>query len=302
MWYYYLMDRTIIYNISSMDEGKNIHTYLSEHYYCTKIRTHLKHTENSVLLNGFPVFLNTTLHDGDILTIVFSEDSNSENIVPVDLPLKIVYEDEDILVVDKPADMPVHPAINNFDNTLANAIAFYFNKKDQNFVFRCINRLDRDTSGLLLIAKHRLSGAILSDFMKKRMIHREYHALAKGHFNEKSGTLDYPIGRVGSSIIERFVDFENGERAITHYTVLREYSSDDKYAEDCSLLSITLDTGRTHQIRVHMAYIRHPLLGDHMYNKEPGVLSRQALHSYKLEFIHPITLAKMSFTSEPAFS
>ena len=289
------MTRIIDYIIKPEDSGKTIQFFLREHFYPVKIITLLKHTDNSVCLNGEPVFLNTKLSRDDKLTINYIEEDDSENIVPVDLPFKIVYEDEDIMVIDKPADMPVHPAINNFDNTLANGIAYYFASKDEHFVFRCINRLDRNTSGLLIVAKHRLSAAILSDFMKKREIHREYLALASGIFDNKKGTIDLPIGRVGDSIIERFVDFENGENAITHYEVVQEF-------ESYSLLKIKLDTGRTHQIRVHMSHIGHPLLGDSLYNKEPGKLSRQALHSHVIEFIHPITLTPMRFISDIDFS
>ena len=289
------MTRIIDYTIKPEDSGKTIQFFLREHFYPVKIITLLKHTNNSVCLNSEPVFLNTKLSKDDKLTINYIEEDDSENIVPVDLPFKIVYEDEDIMVIDKPADMPVHPAINNFDNTLANGIAYYFASKDEHFVFRCINRLDRNTSGLLIVAKHRLSAAILSDFMKKREIHREYLALASGIFDNKKGTIDLPIGRVGDSIIERFVDFENGENAITHYEVVQEF-------ESYSLLKIKLDTGRTHQIRVHMSHIGHPLLGDSLYNKEPGKLSRQALHSHVIEFIHPITLTPMRFISDIDFS
>lgn len=289
------MTRIIDYTIKPEDSGKTIQFFLREHFYPVKIITLLKHTDNSVCLNSEPVFLNTKLSKDDKLTINYIEEDDSENIVPVDLPFKIVYEDEDIMVIDKPADMPVHPAINNFDNTLANGIAYYFASKDEHFVFRCINRLDRNTSGLLIVAKHRLSAAILSDFMKKREIHREYLALASGIFDNKKGTIDLPIGRVGDSIIERFVDFENGENAITHYEVVQEF-------ESYSLLKIKLDTGRTHQIRVHMSHIGHPLLGDSLYNKEPGKLSRQALHSHVIEFIHPITLTPMRFISDIDFS
>lgn len=296
------MTRTINYPIAKSDAEKTIHVFLKEHYFCTKMITHLKHTDNSVLLNNAPVFLNTKMQSGDTLTIVYHEDDESLNIIPVDLSFEIIYEDEDIMVINKPADMPVHPAINNFDNTLANGIAYYFMNKNERFVFRCINRLDRNTSGLLIIAKHRLSASILSDFMKKRQIHREYLALASGNFEEKAGTIDLPIGRVGDSIIERFVDFENGDRAITHYEVIDEYNSNNSpYGEACSLLKITLDTGRTHQIRVHMSHIGHPLLGDGMYNKKPGILNRQALHSHIIEFVHPITLEKMHFECDIDF-
>lgn len=298
------MERQIIYTIEDKDAGKTIHVFLREHYYPAKMITHLKHTENSVMLNGVAVFLNTVLCKLDNLKIIYTEVDDSENIVPVNLPFKIVYEDEDIMVIDKPADMPVHPAINNFENTLANGISYYFLSKGEHFVFRCINRLDRNTSGLLIVAKHRLSAAILSGFMKKREIHRVYLALASGIFADKAGTIDLPIGRVSDSIIERFVDFENGDSAITHYKVLKEFLKDDSSNNsglDCSLLKITLDTGRTHQIRVHLRHIGHPLVGDSLYNKEPGDLSRQALHSHIVSFTHPITLEQMSFTSDIDF-
>ena len=288
------MKTTITYHITTSDSEKTIYTYLREHYFKSKTFTLLRHSENdAVFVNGHPVLLKSVLHDGDTLEIVFDEDFSSENIVPVNLPFEIVYEDEHIMVVNKPKDMPVHPAINNFDNTLANGIAYYFENKGEEFVFRCINRLDRDTSGLLIVAKNRISAAILSDFMKNREIKREYRALVAGHFDSMSGTIDAPIARVNDSLIERCVDFENGASAITHYTVLKEYDN------NTSLLSIHLDTGRTHQIRVHMAYIGHPLMGDHLYNNEPGNLEHQALHSYSLKFRHPITLEEMEFISEP---
>lgn len=295
------MTRIITYKIVSLDEGKTIHSYLREHFYPVKIITKLKHTDEAVCLNGMPVFLNTILHPDDELSIRFTDEEESLNIVPVNLDFKIVYEDEDIMVIDKPSDMPVHPAINNFENTLANGLAYYFSSQNKKFVFHCINRLDRNTSGLLIIAKHRLSAAILSDFMKKREIHRVYLALASGIFDAKTGTIDLPIGRVSDSIIERFVDFQNGDRAITHFEVIKEYT-DNTYDQVCSLLRIRLDTGRTHQIRVHMSHIGHPLLGDTLYNKEPGSLTRQALHSHIIEFTHPITLNKMHFESEIDFT
>lgn len=290
------MKRIIDYTISNNDINKTIYIYLREHFYSAKMLSYLKHIEGSIILNGTPVFLNTIIKENDLLTVIYSEDDESENIVPVEMNLDIIYEDEDIIVINKPQDMPVHPAINNFDNTLANGLKHYFDMKNESFVFRCINRLDRDTSGLLVIAKHRLAGSILSDFMKKREMTREYNALCSGIFEEKKGTVNAPIARVGESIITRCVDFENGDNAVTHYEVIKEYTDID--SQPASLLKIHLDTGRTHQIRVHMSYIGHPLLGDHLYNKNPGNLERQALHSHKIGFRHPITLEWMEFVSE----
>lgn len=322
------MKRIITYEITQKDSGKSIYTFLREHFYSYKILTFFRHQEGSILVNNTPALMKSLISSGDMLTVVYSEDDESENIIPSNLPFEIVYEDEDIMVINKPADMPVHPAINNFDNTLANALTYYFNQKNEKLVFRCINRLDRNTSGLLIVAKHRLAGSILADFMKKREIHREYIALASGNLCKPyqsntciskqnddgsfSGTINAPIGRVNESIIERFVDFENGVSAITHFKTLKYFEDVTPYIKHTSeflpskslsqnpatLISLKLDTGRTHQIRVHMAYIGHPLLGDSLYNKEPGPLNRQALHSYCIEFVHPITLERMIFKSD----
>ena len=201
--------------------------------------------------------------------------------LPVSMPLSICYEDEDILAVNKPAQMPVHPSLNHYDHTLANAVCGYYNDQEIPYTFRCVNRLDRDTTGLTLIAKHMLSSAILSTAAARREISREYIAIASGKTPE-SGTIDAPIGRVAGSTIERQIDFENGERAITHYRRLA-------YHDGLSLLSLHLETGRTHQIRVHLKSIGHPLIGDFLYNPTDTTIKRQALHSYRLTFSHPIT-------------
>ena len=160
--------------------------------------------------------LRTKLSAGDELFIRLEESTSSAHILPVSMPLSICYEDEDILAVNKPAQMPVHPSLNHYDHTLANAVCGYYNDQEIPYTFRCVNRLDRDTTGLTLIAKHMLSSAILSTAATRREISREYIAIASGKTPE-SGTIDAPIGRVAGSTIERQIDFENGERAITHY-------------------------------------------------------------------------------------
>lgn len=179
---------------------------------------------------------------------------SSDHIVPRPLPFPVVYEDEDLLVVNKPADMPIHPSQGNYENTLANAAAWYFKEKGESFVYRCINRLDRDTTGLLILARHAYSAALLSRMVSARQIKREYLAVVRGT-PDVSGIIDAPIGRKEGSTIERRVDFEHGEPARTHYELL--------YSEGgYSLVRLRLDTGRTHQIRVHMKYLGHPLPGD----------------------------------------
>ncbi len=191
--------------------------------------------------------------------------------------------------------MPVHPSMDNYYNTMANGLAWYFQSQNKPFIFRCINRLDKDTSGLTIVAKHMLSASILSSMIAQKSkeecsIQREYLALILGTLKEKEGTIDAPIARKDSSVIERCVDFSHGDRAITHYKVSEEKNG-------YSLLSIRLETGRTHQIRVHMKHIGHPLVGDSLYNPNPGPMSRQALHSYKLTFPHPISGERMEFTA-----
>lgn len=192
-------------------------------------------------------------------------------------------------MIDKPADMPVHPSMNNHDNTLANAVAAYAEEQGRHYPYRCINRLDRDTTGLLILAKHMLSAAVLYEEMRRREIRRTYLAIVRGRI-EAPGIIDLPIGRKEGSAIERQVDQEHGERAVTHYTPLR-------HGVDWTLVQCTLETGRTHQIRVHMSHLGHPLPGDFLYGPKDPRMKRQPLHSWKLSFIHPITGARMEFTS-----
>lgn len=296
------MKRILTYPITESDSDQRIYDFLCHHGYSRHIRTWLKQHPGSVRLNGEEALFYFPLKNGDLLEISLEEEHPSENIVPVDLPIHIIYEDEDLMVIDKSADMPVHPSIGNYENTLANAAAWYFHRQDIPFVFRCINRLDRDTTGLLILAKHMLSGAILSDQMKKRAIHRTYLAITEGK-TDPAGTIDSPIGRTDQSLILRQVDHENGDSACTHY-LQKCWHPKTFYPETLpvpqdglSLVQLQLETGRTHQIRVHMTSIGHPLIGDTLYNPETALMNRQALHSYRLAFTHPVTGISLEFTS-----
>ena len=283
------MKRIFTYTISKDFEGQNLLSFLKSKNYSSQIITHLKRTENGILLNGIWGRVRDILHTNDVLTITLIETASSENIVPSNLPLHIVYEDEDLLVENKSADTPIHPSQGNYENTLANAVAYYYSQRGENYVYRCINRLDRDTTGLLILAKHMYSASLLSNMVHDRQIHREYLAIATGLVPE-SGIIEAPIGRVDGSTIERQVDFEHGDYACTHFSRL-------EYKNGYSLVSLKLATGRTHQIRVHMKHIGHPLPGDFLYNPDYSIITRQALHSYRLEFEHPITHKKMEFTA-----
>lgn len=284
------MNRTLTYHITESDASQTIEYFLKGKGYSGQCIKELKKMPQSILINGQWQYMKHILQSGEVLTVHIQEEASSEKIPPVELPLDIVYEDEDLLVVNKPADMPIHPSLNNYYNSLANALAWYFEKRGETFVFRCINRLDRDTSGLTIIAKHILSAGILSSMVAERAIHREYLAIVRGRVTPAQGTIDAPIGRKGDSIIERMVDYEKGEHAVTHYRLT-------DYQNGHSLLSIHLETGRTHQIRVHMKHLGFPLIGDYLYNPDTELIQRQALHSYRLRFTHPITGEAMDFTA-----
>ena len=275
------MDRILTYTIKPEQEGMQLLDFLRSKGFSRGILSSMKADKNAIQLNGERGFGKSILQAGDSLHIHIPEADNTENILPVKMDLSILYEDEDILVINKAADMPVHPSIGNYDNTLANGVTWYFKEKGQQFVYRCINRLDRDTTGALILAKNPYSAAVLSAQMKQRQIRRTYLAIVQGIAPEQ-GTIDAPIGRAADSTIERQVDFANGESAVTHYERLATYHS-------YSLIELHLETGRTHQIRVHMKHIGHPLLGDFLYHPEDHSISRQALHCASLTFTHPIT-------------
>ena len=284
------MTRILEYSITEPFASMTIGAYLKSLGFSRQCIIALKKQEKGILLNGIWAYVNTTLSLGDKLTLTLCEDEVSEKIPPVNLPLHILYEDEDILVLNKPADMPIHPSLNNYENTLANAVAYYYESQNIPFVFRCINRLDRDTTGVTMLAKNPFSAGILSEMVRNREIHREYLAIASGIFSEKKGIVDAPIGRKEGSTIEREINYETGETAITHYEVLKENS-----LLNCSQIRLWLETGRTHQIRVHMKLLGHPLLGDFLYHPDMTHIKRQALHSHSLSFNHPITKEPMHF-------
>ena len=297
------MNRFFTYHITQEAAGLTIGQFLKSQGFSNPIIIHLKKTPESILLNSVWSYVNTRLSLLDTLEIKLIETESSENIPATPIALAqfqkmIVYEDDDILVMNKPANLPVHPSMGHHEDTLANYCAYYYSQQSQSgaFVFRCVNRLDRDTSGLVLIAKNMLSSAKLSTQQLNRDIHRTYLAITTG-ITPEQGTINLPIARKDDSVIERCVDTERGETAITHYTRIHTVAFND--TEQYSLLKIHLETGRTHQIRVHMKAIGHPLPGDFLYNPDFRRINRQALHSYQLEFTHPITQETLCFTKEP---
>lgn len=284
------MERHFHYEVDNCGEGQTVEQFLKSRGYSHQVLVQLKHTERGILKNGSWAYTSDRLCEGDQVDIRLLEEEWSEQIEPVRLPFDVSYEDEDLLVVNKPADMPVHPSMNNHDNTLANAVVWYSREKGEHYPYRCINRLDRNTTGLLIIAKHMLSAAVLYNQMRERQIHRTYLALVKGRLMEP-GTVDQPIGRKEGSTIERMVDPVHGERAVTHYTPVA-------WGKDWTLVECILETGRTHQIRVHMSWLGHPLPGDFLYCPGDASMARQPLHSWRLSFTHPVTGKVMEFAQE----
>lgn len=243
-----------------------------------------------ILVNDKLTKNNYKVKENDIIKIdeSFKEETNIE---PEEMKLNIVYEDNDIMIVNKPSGMVVHPGNGNYSGTLVNGLMYYTNSlSDINGEIRpgIVHRIDKDTSGLIIIAKNNKTHEILSDYFKNKTIIRTYIALVKGEISTNSGTIDAPIGRSDKDRKKMAVTSKNSKNAITHFTVLKRYKG-------YTLIKCKLDTGRTHQIRVHMNYIGHPVYNDPVYTNDKCSDFGQFLHSYSMEFIHPITKEKIYF-------
>ncbi|MCD7872095.1 MAG: RluA family pseudouridine synthase [Clostridiales bacterium] len=271
--------RKICFKIKDSENGMDVRDFLREFGVSGSLLTKLKKTENGITINGVFAKAIDKIHFGDILEIRIENSGHMP--APSQIQIKTIYEDEDILVADKPPFMPVHESRNHRGDTLSNAVAAYI-KEDT--AFRAVYRLDTDTSGLVLIAKNILAASKLAGKIKK-----DYYAIVCGKFTE-SGTIDAPVKRIGSSIIKREVN-SGGEKAVTNFKVIQSSRAH-------SLLKINLETGRTHQIRVHFSYLGAPLLGDSLYGEKSAVINRQALHCKSINFIHPITEKEIKLESE----
>lgn len=280
----------IKYIVKKDDNYFNINDVLNLEF---KISSRLKLkliNNNSIFLNGKICDTRLPVKENDIVTVNFNYKEDNSNIVPHKQNLDIVYEDEWILVVNKPAGIAVHPSILHYEDSISNGIRFYFDSIGLKKKIRPVNRLDLNTSGLIIFAKCEYIQECLNKQMQSKNFIKEYLALADGIFENKTGTINLPIARKEGSIIERCIS-SKGQNSITHYEVIKEYSS-------YSLIKCTLETGRTHQIRVHMSAIGHPLLGDTLYGEYSNLINRQALHCYKLKFIHPINKTLIELESQ----
>ena len=278
----------MIYPISELWNDKTVSDFLKGVGYSHKAISRLKRLEDGILLNGTRVTVRAILHTGDTLSLGVEDRAEEENpyLEPVDLPLSVIYEDEGLLAVNKPPFMPTHPSMGHTGDTLANAVAFYLRREDRPFIFRAINRLDRDTSGVVLLAKDKFTAARLAGAMGEGKIRKTYIALLSGELTEDSGEIDACIRRKEASIITREAIPvttspmpEGAQPALTRYEVLERYNG-------YTLVRAHPLTGRTHQLRVHFAHIGHPIVGDTLYGTAHGGIDRQALHAETLTFPH----------------
>lgn len=275
------------------DSGKRIDKYLNENTEYTRSKIQKMIENGNILVNDIKVKDSYKVKENDYITIEALEETT--DILPENIPLDIYYEDDDLIVVNKPSGMVVHPAPGNYTGTLVNALIYHTNnlsKVNTNIRPGIVHRIDADTSGLLLVAKNDKSHNILAEAIQKKEVVREYIALVEGIIMEDTATIDAPIGRDKKDRKKMTVTSENSKDAVTHIRVLERY-------KDSTLIRCKLETGRTHQIRVHLNYIGHPVVNDPVYgykkliDKDFG----QMLHAEKLGFVHPTTKEYMEFTA-----
>ncbi len=284
------MERVLEYAVEPQFDGETVMTVLRRHFQMsTSLIKELRLAPDGLKLNGSHIRTIDTVKSGDVVTVTM-RDKASENIVPVNIPIDIVYEDEDVLIVNKPPAMPTHISVGNYENSLANAVMYHYMSRGEEHLFRAVNRLDKDTSGLMAVAKNSYAHARLADEISEGELRRKYICVVCGDVAE-DGTVNAPIARKEGSEIERCVSAA-GHEAVTHYKVIDRLG-------DYTVLEMSLETGRTHQIRVHMAHIDHPLAGDWLYGVENKTLvPRQMLHSSFIRFTHPVNGNVIEFTSK----
>lgn len=277
------------------DSGKRIDKYLNENTEYTRSKIQKMIENGNILVNDVKVKDSYKVKENDYITIEALEETT--DILPENIPLDIYYEDDDLIVVNKPSGMVVHPAPGNYTGTLVNALIYHTNnlsKVNTNIRPGIVHRIDADTSGLLLVAKNDKSHNILAEAIQKKEVVREYIALVEGIIMEDTATIDAPIGRDKKDRKKMTVTSENSKDAVTHIRVLERY-------KDSTLIRCKLETGRTHQIRVHLSYIGHPVVNDPVYGHKKLIDKDfgQMLHAEKLGFVHPTTKEYMEFTTEP---
>ena len=267
------------YSITEEHEGLTIEVYLKQvlKYSGRKIQKLTRH--KGILLNKKAVFLQKKVKNGDVLRVLAFEDS-SYGVEPESGPVEILYEDNYLIVLNKPSGLLVHPAGQTFQGTLSNYLAYYYQQQGAICTIRPLHRLDRETSGCVVFAKDSHTQALLESTLKEGRLKRTYQAVVTGTVDPPAGTINAPIGPHPTKPNRRSVN-QKGDQAITHYKTVQNFSG-------ASLLELTLATGKTHQIRVHLTHLGHPIVGDRMYGKGSALISGQALHAFSLHFPHPV--------------
>lgn len=281
----------ITYKIGTEGHEVNIRDYMKNSLNLSGRFIRNSAMDKRLKVNNKEVKLSYKLSEGDIIEVAVNKDE-TQNIQGEDLNIQVIYEDDDLLIVNKPPFMVVHPTKNHPMGTLANGIIHHFRSNNDNSIVRLVSRLDRDTSGLIMIAKNQFSHMNLAKSMELNMIEKSYLAVVHGNLPKDSGTIDLPIGRPEDDTIRRAV-LEDGQRSITHYKVLERY-------KDSTFVELTLETGRTHQIRVHLKAIGHPIYGDTFYGEESDnkLINRQALHAYGLDLQSPRTKKSLELRAD----
>ncbi|MXQ54723.1 RluA family pseudouridine synthase [Shimazuella sp. KC615] len=267
--------------VTAAESGKMLKQILQNRFHFSRRFFRRLREEQRVHVNGNIIYYTSRLTEGDTVCVRLEEDKEAY-LLPQKIDFSVVFEDEDILIVDKPAGIVVHPTLGYKEGTLANGVAYYANERGESYPFRPVTRLDKDTSGLMVVAKHAYAHAALSKQMKQKRYYRRYVAVCHKDVLVDKGMITLPIGNSPTSIIERVIDWENGKDAVTHFQKLASW-------KEATFLSLTLETGRTHQIRVHLAAMGHPIIGDSLYgsSEDTSLLSRQALHAKEITIFHP---------------